>query len=292
MSIHQLRALDAIGRYKSFALAAGALNITQSAISMQISALERSLGAKLFDRGTRPPRLTAAGETALRRASSIVAEFEEMRAALDETHGYRHVLRLGAIPSVLTNLLPRVLVALREDRPNLTVNVVSDLSGNLMAMVERGEIDLALMHQPRKLSGIFAWHGLSRQKIVVLSPLQSRETTAKEIFSAHPYIRFNRNAWVAPMIEERLAELGLHPDTRAELQSIEAIHLMVHLGFGASVLPDVGESGLSKAPLRLLEFGSPPIYRTVGVLHRPDAAKKNVRRSVLQTLDRLQIAAI
>ena len=291
MSIHQLRALDAIGRYKSFAQAADALNVTQSAISMQVAALERSLGAKLFDRSTRPPRLTAAGEIALRRANSIIAEFEELRISLGETHGYRHVLRLGAIPSVLTNMLPRVLVALREDCPELTVNVASDLSGNLMGMVERGELDLALMHQPRNLSGIFAWHEVARQKIVVLAPPQSEEANAKELFSALPYIRFNRNAWVAPMIEERLADLGLRPDTRAELQSIEAIHLMVHLGFGASVLPDVGNSINSKAALRFLDFGAPPIFRLIGLLYRPDAAKKFVQQSVLKALNRLSLAA-
>ncbi|MDE0111500.1 MAG: LysR family transcriptional regulator [Albidovulum sp.] len=290
MSILQLRALHAIGRYKSFALAAGALNVTQSAISMQISGLERSLGAKLFDRSKRPPRLTAAGEIALRYASSIVAEFEEMRIALGETHGFRNVLRLGAIPSVLTNILPRVLVALREDCPELTVNVASGLSGDLMAMVERGELDLALMHQPRKLGRVFAWHEVSSQKIVVLAPPQSKEATAEAIFSVRPYIRFNRNAWVAPMIEERLAELGLKPDTRAELQSIEAIHLMVQLGFGASVLPDVGDAGHSNSRLRKLEFGSPPIFRSIGLLYRPDATKKFVHQSVLGALNRLAIA--
>ena len=290
MSIHQLRALDAIGRYKSFALAAGALNVSQSAISMQVAALERSLGAKLFDRSKRPPRLTAAGEIALRRASTIISEFEEMRIALGETHGYRHVLRLGAIPSVLTNILPRVLVALRDDCPELTVNVVSDLSGNLMAMVERGELDLALMHQPESLRGIFSWHEVSRQKIVVLAPPQSKESTAYEVFSVRPYIRFNRNAWVAPMIEERLSDLGLNPDTRAELHSIEAIHLMVHLGFGASVIPDVGDTNNANAPLRKLEFGMPPIFRLIGLLHRPDAAKKHLRKSVLDALNRLSTA--
>lgn len=283
MSIRQMKALDAIVRHGSFAAAARALNLTQSAISMQISALEDSLGVTLFDRSHRPPRLTSAGELTMRRARTIVTEYDEMIGALEDTRSYRGVFRLGAIPTVLTNLLPKALIALREQQSDLIVNVTSDLSGDLMKRVERGEIDAALMHEPREIGDAFDWCEVARQRIVTIAPPETREETVKSVFEAYPYIRFNRSAWVAPMIEGRLAEMGIVPETRAEIQSIEAIHLMVGLGFGASILPDVGAGSPAGKPLRIVPFGESPLYRNIGLLTLREAARRKVMSVVRET---------
>lgn len=275
MSIRQMKALDAIGRHGSFAAAARALNLTQSAISMQISALEEALGVTLFDRSHRPPHLTQAGEIAMRRARAISSEYDDMLGALEDTRSQRGVFRLGAIPTVLTNVLPKALMALRAQQPQLIVNVTSNLSGDLMKRVERGELDAALMHEPREIGEAFDWHEVAPQRVVVIAPPVSDEQTAEAVFAAHPYIRFNRSAWVAPMIEARLAEMGIEPETRAEIQSIEAIHLMVGLGFGASILPDVGVEALG-GKLRIVPFGKPPLYRSIGLLSRRDMAGRRL----------------
>lgn len=270
-----MQALDAIGRHGSFAAAARALNLTQSAISMQISALETTLGVTLFDRSYRPPHLTPTGEIVMRRARTISAEYDNMLGALEDRRSPRGVFRLGAIPTVLTNILPQALMALRAQQPQMIVNVTSNLSGDLMKSVERGELDAALMHQPHQPDDAFTWQEVTSQQIVVVAPPRSREKTPEAVFEAHPYIRFNRSAWVAPMIEARLASLGIIPDTRAEIQSIEAIHLMVNLGFGASILPDVGVKSAG-SQLRVVPFGEPPLHRSIGLLSRRDMAGRRL----------------
>jgi DNA-binding transcriptional LysR family regulator len=245
-----------------------------------VSALEQQLGVTLFDRKRRPPRLTPAGAIVLRRAKAIVAQYDDIFDALAEARPYRGSFRLGVIPTVLTNLLPAALMTLRDKEPGLTVNVSSRLSGELMRLVEHGGLDAALMHKPNEIAADFAWRDITQQRVVIVAPPSSGEETVAELFAAHPYIRFNRNAWVAPLIEERLGELGIAPDTRAEIQSIEAIHLMVGLGFGVSVLPDIGDTGPSGRPLRILDFGAPPIHRTIGLLSRIDSPKRNARRFI------------
>ena len=286
MSIRQMKALDAIGRHGSFAAAARALNLTQSAISMQISALEESLAVTLFDRSHRPPRVTKDGAMVMRRAQAIVAEYDRMLGALEDTRSQRGVFRLGAIPTVLTNVLPEALMALRSQQADLIVNVTSNLSGDLMQQVGLGELDAALMHQPREIDEAFDWHEVAPQRIVIVAPPKSREKTPEAVFAAHPYIRFNRSAWVAPMIEGRLAEMEIEPETRAEIQSIEAIHLMVNLGFGASILPDVGVDTLG-AKLRIVPFGVPPLYRSIGLLSRRDMAGRKAMRVVREVFLRI-----
>ncbi|MEO0823005.1 MAG: LysR family transcriptional regulator [Pseudomonadota bacterium] len=280
MSIRQFRALQAIGEHRSFARAADALNLTQSAISGQIATLEAALGATLFDRKRRPPALTRAGRIALRHAQAIVAEYDEMIDAVATVGADRGTFRLGAIPTVLTSLLPDGLIRLRAEHPGLVVSVVSGLSGDLLEMAASGEVDASLMHAPRALDTALEWREIARQRIVVLAPPGSTETDPAAVFAAHPYLRFNRRAWVAPLIEARLAALGIAPRTQTELQSIEAIYLMVGLGLGASILPDVGARAFAAEGLRILEFGSPPIHRSVGLVSRRDMIRRSARRVV------------
>lgn len=286
MSIRQMKALEAIGRHGSFAAAARALNLTQSAISMQISALEESLAVTLFDRSYRPPRVTRDGETVMRRAAAIVAEYDQMLDALEDTRSQQGVFRLGAIPTVLTNMLPEALMALRAQQSELIVNVTSNLSGDLMKQVELGELDAALMHEPREIGEAFDWMEVAPQRIVIVAPPKSREKTPDAVFAEYPYIRFNRSAWVAPMIEARLAEMEIEPETRAEIQSIEAIHLMVSLGFGASILPDVGVEALGPK-IRIVPFGNPPLYRAIGLLSRRDMTGRRVMGGVRKVFQRI-----
>jgi len=291
MSIRQFKALLATTEHGSFAAAAKALNLTQSALSMQVAALEETLGAKLFDRSRRPPRLTPAGEIALARARAIVAQYDDIFDALSTARPYRGSFSLGAIPTSLTNLLPAALMALRDKEPGLTVKVTSELSGELVRLVERRELDAAVIHRPPEIAEGFEWRDIARQRIVIVAPADSVEETTAEIFAAHPYIRFNRSAWVAPLIEGRFEALGIVPNTSAEIQSIEAIHVMVGLGFGVSVLPDVSPDSFIRTPLRILDFGSPPIHRTIGLLSRADMPKKNARRVVAEAFSKVAGAA-
>lgn len=293
MSIRQFRAILAISEQGSFAAAARELNLTQSAIGMQVAALEQSLGVKLFDRNFRPPRLTRAGTVATNRARTIVAQYDDLVDSLSEPDILRGSFRLGVIPTVLTNLLPATLMRLRDEEPGLTVNVSSNLSGELMQQVERRDLDAALMHKPDEVGSAFTWSDITRQRVVIVAPPDATDMPLADLFARYTYIRFNRSAWIAPLIEARLAELQLSPRTGAEISTIEAIHLLVALGFGLSILPDVGSSsgrgltgsgrglaGLGNPSPQLLDFGDPPIHRTIGLLSRRDMSKKNARRSI------------
>lgn len=277
VTIRAMRSLKAIVEHHSFANAARSLNMTPSAISMQIVSLEQSLGVVLFDRRYRPPRLTRVGETVLQYANVIVDQHERMVERLTEVHDHRDYFRLSAVPTVLISIVTTTLMELRRQHPQLVVNVTSNLSGAMVNLVDIGEIDGALMHRPSIIDERFDWREVAQQRIVIVAPPHSAETTPQELFANHPYIRFNRSAWVAPLIEERLSMLGISPETNAEIESMEAIHKMVELGFGISVLPDIRIKGMGQAPYRVLDFGKPDLFRRIGVLTRKSMSKKKAR---------------
>lgn len=277
MSIRQYRALCAIAEQRSFARAAEALNVTQSAISMQIAALEESLGATLFDRRRRPPQLTRAGRVALTHAQTIVAQHDAMIDQIATLSSSRGEFRLGVIPTVLTSLLPEALVRLRAEHPELRVSIVSALSGDLADMAASGEVDASLMHAPSEMNPALEWRPIARQRIVVLAPPGSVGDDAAAVFARHPYIRFNRRAWVAPLIERRLEALGLTLRPNTELESIEAIHILVGLGLGASILPDVGPAPGARPGIRRIDLGPEPMFRDIGLASHADSVKKTAR---------------
>ena len=283
MSIRRFKTLVMVCERGSFAAAAEALNLTQSAVSMQISALEASLGVTLFDRKKRPMHLTRQGRRVFDRARPIVMQYDRIVDDITEASAARGTFSLGVIPTVLTNLMPAALVELRAQKPELTVNVSSGLSGRLHRLVGAGELDGAVLHKPDILSDEFHWSNIARQTVRIIAPPESIGETPCEVFESQPYIRFGRRAWVAPMIEQRFLDLGITPDISAEIESIEAIQMMVGLGFGASVIP-VGTAPWQMLPgLRLVEFGSPPLFRSIGLLSRIDTRKKSGRRIISET---------
>ena len=97
LNYHHLRYFRAIAHARSLTMAAGRLNISQSALSIQLRALEESLGQPLFERRNKTLVLTEAGRIALEYAETIFRSGEEMQAVLrGEEGGRRRILRLGA----------------------------------------------------------------------------------------------------------------------------------------------------------------------------------------------------
>lgn len=285
MSIRQFEALRAVGDHGSFAAAARALGMVPSALSMQIATLETSLGAVLFDRTRRPPKLTPTGEMALARSRVILAEYEALRDAVGQGRETGAVFRIGVIPTALTDLLPAALLDLRSRHGRLAISVHSELSGVLMRMVAQGQLDAALMHRPEAMPAGYVWRPVLRQMLAVVAPPEAPEEHAAALLRAHPYIRFNRSAWVAPMIERRLADMGLAPRTAAEIQSIEAIHLLVRLGFGVSILPALGPRAVGAEGVRRVPFGDPPLYRLIGFLSRREMARRHTAEIVAEAFE-------
>ena len=269
----------------SIAAASMILNMTQPAISMQISQLEDEMGIKLFDRSRRPMRLTQTGRNLAERAIPAITELDIIINELTTVTTKQEMYRLGAIPTVLTNLLPRALVNLRNKLPKLTVHVTSGLSGRLMRQVGQGELDGAIIHKPDTLGTEFNWTGISNQAILIHAPPDSTELSPAALFANHSYIRFYRKAWVSTIIEPRFEELGLQPRTIAEIESIDSIHVLVRYGLGISVLPVETSGDLVPHGIRLVNFGTPDLYRSIGLLTARDSRKHGLRQAIYTAFD-------
>jgi DNA-binding transcriptional LysR family regulator len=142
-------AFRAVAVEGTFGRAARRLGYTQSAVSQQIAALEKVVGAPLFERrgGPRPVALTSLGGVLLRRAHEMLGVLESM--AMDVAHfrsGDLGRIDVGTIQSISTALLPTILRRLRAERPGLDMRLQEHYEETeLVEGVTGGELDVTFL---------------------------------------------------------------------------------------------------------------------------------------------------
>lgn len=144
VELRHLVALHAVARAGSFGGAADELGYTQSAISQQIAALENAVGEKVIDRGNGRGGVTPtpAGDILLRHTDAVLGTLDTAREELAALRGgATTTLRIGAYQSVTSTFLPTVLGRVRRQFPNVTIDIVEELSDS---EVEQHVVDRAL----------------------------------------------------------------------------------------------------------------------------------------------------
>lgn len=157
MSLRAFRTLIAIAEHGSFAAAARAVNLSQSAVSTQMRGLEDEFGVALFDRNKRPPELNEPGQALVAKARELIAAYEDIRSAVTSNGAVEGRIRLGAVGSTLTGVLPSALAIIRERYPNLYIEIVSGFSKELLQQVESRALDAAIVSDYAEARRDLAW---------------------------------------------------------------------------------------------------------------------------------------
>lgn len=285
MSLRALRTLVAIARHGTFARAADALGLTQSAVSLHVKALEQEFRAVLFDRSRRRPALTEAGRVALERAQAILAAYDGIAGELADGPGLRGRLRLGAIQSALSGRLPEALGRLKRLHPLLHVSVAGGMSAELALRVASGDLDAAITTEPVKpYPAGLAFAPIFSDRFWVVAPPGLEQADARELLTGRPFLRFDKRAWAGRMIEEELRRQGLRVSEETELDSQEALARMAASGLGVAVVPLADIDLARLPPMTRLPFGAPQLQRWMGLLEREEDAGQPVTVALASAL--------
>src|ERR1700742_1796239 len=207
MDPRRLLTFRAVAHERSFSAAARSLSLTQPAVSQQVAALERELGARLLDREPGGLRLTPAGEVLLAHADAVAERLELAGTQLAELASDTR-LRIGAFPSALAALVPTAIARLRETTPGAEATAEEGATVELAERVRRGRLHLAVGFQdasrPRR-----EHPGTERRELL-------RESFLVALWPGHPLARRKRvplealadAPWVAP------SESGVTPAAR------------------------------------------------------------------------------
>jgi len=254
-TLRQLQYLKLLAEKGSFGRAADAAHVTQPTLSAGIQELERALGAPVVDRARSGVILTAVGEEALRRATVILNEAEEMvEAAKNAGQPLTGRFRLGVIPTVAPFLLPRALPLLREHFPKLKLYLREDLTHRLIAALKAGQLDAALIALPYDMAGL-DWAHVSEDELMAAvpasHPLAAFESATPEALEREGLILLEDGHCLR---EHALAACGLKPPKTAAGEegfaatSLPTLVQMVGSGLGVSFLPAMAvNAGLTDA---------------------------------------------
>ena len=236
MDTRYLKSLIEVIDRGSISDAARVEHLTPAAISQRIQALERELGFALLSRTGHTAQATDACLDILPRARRIVREIELMAGDVDP-EGLSGTLRLGAISTALTGLLPSALRTLTRIAPNIRPRVVPGTSSSLYRSLLDGEIDAAIVVAPPfDVPPSLQVFGLRQEPLVLLSKKKARESI-RMVLQSHPYIRYDPRSWGGRLAEGYLEQEGLAIDPLFDLDALEAIALLVAQGVGASLVP-------------------------------------------------------
>ena len=276
MNLDALRTLVAIAEYGSFAAAAHALSLSQSAVSTQIKSLEAELKAELFDRSKRPPALNDAGKSVVAKARDLVAGSEAIQNELKSSDSVEGRIRLGAVGSTLTGLMPTVLTVIRRRYPNLHIEIVSGFSDDLLRQVDNRSLDAAIISDYDSSLRDIRWRPFLRERLVIIAPPDAREDSPKRLAQRYPFIRYSQNAPVGRVIEAAIRQARLEVRETMRLDWLEAIEAMVHHGHGISIVPERRVGGGAFFDVKRIDFGAPPHYRTLGIVEPASSRKRKL----------------
>lgn len=236
MDTRYLKSLITVVECGSIAHAARIEGLTAAAISQRILALERQLGFELLSRVGHAAKPSQACLGLLPRARRIVREVALLAGDADGA-GLTGQLRIGAISTVLTGLMPEALRALTVSAPGLTPVIVPGTSRSLYQALLSGEVDAAtLVAPPFELPKALQAVSLRKEPLVFLSKEKSSISIPAQLMS-QPYIRYDPDAWGGRYAEQYLADQGLKPTPMVDLDALETIAMLVTGGMGVSLVP-------------------------------------------------------
>ena len=268
MDLRKMATIAAIADLGSFSRAALAVNLTQSAVSQQMRELEAGLGVVLFDRESRPPKLTADGRAYVAIARAVISEHRSFVAARSRSQ-LSGTLTVGAVRSALNLTLPKAIRSLERNYPLLHLRLINSgkLSVDLTQHVRGRQIDVALIVGPPVDGSDVVWRPYAMERFFVVAPADTKGSTAEELLLAGPYLRFVPNLPIEQRIEKEMERRNLRLESHMELDTFESILLMASEGLGVGIVPERYVGGADRRKVRFAPFGGPSFFRELGIVY-------------------------
>lgn len=240
LNLHHLRIFTSVAEQGGFSRAAAALRLSQPAVSKSVRELEREVGAPLFERGGRTPRLTESGVLLFARARELFAVERSAEEELRVLRGLEGgVLRVGASTTVITYLLPPYLARFRAAHPDVVLKVASANTRDIARALLERRLDVALVEGPVEDARIqvVSWRD---DELVVIGPpdhpLARRRRVALEELARESFIVRERGSGTRRVAEQALNERGVTLRVGMQLASTEAIKQAVVAGLGLAIV--------------------------------------------------------
>jgi LysR family transcriptional activator of nhaA len=243
LNLHHLRLFRAVARDGTLTGAARVLNISQSAVSTQVRALEAALGQDLFERRGRALVLTEAGRIALDHAEEIFRTADDLSASLRRAETSRKALRIGALATLSRNFQMAFLAPLLG-RSDVEVVLRSGGQEDLLRGLEALSLDVVLTNlvPARDAASPYLVHRLDDQPVSLVGTpgrVPRGTGTLPELLATHPLILPTPETSLRAGFDALLDRLDVAARIAAEADDMAMLRLLARADAGLAVLPPI-----------------------------------------------------
>jgi DNA-binding transcriptional LysR family regulator len=277
LDVKRMRVLREVAARGSFSAAAEALSYTQSAVSQQISALEREAGTILVERGARGIRLTEAGHAIVQHADAILSRLADAEAELEALAGLEGGrLRIGGFATAAASLLPPALATFKRRYPNVALSLTIGEPEDLLDGLRTGDVDLSIVFQYDNVPACAYTNQFDGTDFEPLFDDPFRVALPQD----HPYARRAR----VPLDELRDArwiqanprglcgtalisachEAGFEPQIVFESDDYSIVQGLIAAGIGVSLIPELARVN-ARTDVVFRPLSTTPPVRRIGV---------------------------
>ncbi|WEK42450.1 MAG: LysR substrate-binding domain-containing protein [Candidatus Sphingomonas colombiensis] len=261
MTLEQLRIFVGVAEREHVTAGARALNVTQSAASAAIAALEARHAIKLFDRVGRGIRLTEAGRAFLEEARGVLARAAAAELLLEEFGGLRRgSLRVVASQTIAAYWLPAILAAFRDRYPGIAVNLIIGNTEQAAHLIHEGEADIGIV-EGRVDDPMLAHWPLGEDRLVLIAaPHIEPQPIDTAWLQRARWVMREPGSGTRSTLNDSLRLLGVDPaalDVALVLPSNESVRTAVEVGAGIAalsslvVVPAINAGRLQALPIDL-----------------------------------------
>ena len=273
MQIESLKVFCDLAESESFTKAAQINSVTQSAVSQQISSLERQFKSILIERSKKKFRLTREGQVLYEYSKQIIQTYQSLQSKLQEIKDViSGTIRVATIYSIGLHDLPPYLKKYLKSYPTVNVHVEYRRSNQVYEDVLSNVVDLGLVAYPvrdNKLDVV----PLRRDRLVLVChpqhPLAKSKSVPLSAISGQKFIGFQPDIPTRKAIDKILKDRGIQVQHVMEFDNIETVKRAVEIDAGISIVPQgTITQEVSKQTLVQLDLEDGEFYRPLAAIYK------------------------
>lgn len=292
MNLRDLEYLQLVDKHKNFGKAAKDGNISQPALSMQISKLEKELGVIIFERNNKKIITTNLGKELLVIAKNILAEKDRMiKTARSSIDPFAGEIRIASFPTLAPYLFPQIIPAIFKDLPKLKLYLIEEKTSEILSNLVAGQIDCALLALP------IANKGLEFKKLFTdqfYLAVNKKDSLAKKKFITQEDL-FDNNLLLLDeghCLREQALEvcsiMGINENYSFRASSLETLRQMIVAEMGMTLIPQIALD--SNQLIAYIPFKAKAPSREIALVYRKSSARKKCFLHIAEIINQ-QISA-
>jgi DNA-binding transcriptional LysR family regulator len=273
MQIESLKVFCDLTETESFTKAAQINHITQSAVSQQISSLERQFKSLLIERSKKKFRLTREGQVLYDTSKQIVQAYETLHSRLQELKDIiSGTIRLATIYSIGLHELPPYIKRFMKSYPTVNVHIEYRRSNQVYEDVLGNVVDLGLVAYPTRDSKLDIVP-LRKEPMVLIThpqhPLARHKSVKLSGLAGQRFVSFEPDIPTRKAIDKTLREHGVSVNVVMEFDNVETVKRAVEIDAGIAIVPQSTVSQESaKQTLAVCNIDDADLYRPIALIFK------------------------